>query len=86
MRMLPTNESDDPLTRALAPPPDESLEERTARVKKEIEAQRVSDQIDEAIKQERHAMRKRKTMKMLLLGQSESGTSPIGLLVAVFYV
>jgi guanine nucleotide-binding protein alpha-1 subunit len=80
MRMMPTNESDDPLTRALAPPPDETPEERTVRVKKEIEAQRISDQIDEALKQERNALRKRKTMKVLLLGQSESGASSIGLL------
>ena len=47
---LPTNESDDPLTRALAPPPNETQEERAVRVKKEIEAQRVSDAIDEAIR------------------------------------
>lgn len=73
MRM-PTNEHDDPLTRALAPPLDETAEERTARIKKEIEAQRVSDAIDEAIKQEKSALKKRRAMKMLLLGQSESGT------------
>lgn len=72
MRM-PTNEHDDPLTRALAPPLDETAEERTARIKKEIEAQHVSDAIDEAIKQEKSALKKRRVMKMLLLGQSESG-------------
>ncbi|KAI0088915.1 guanine nucleotide binding protein, alpha subunit [Irpex rosettiformis] len=72
---LPTNESDDPLTRALAPPPNETAEERAARVKKEIEAQRVSDEIDEAIKLEKNAQRKKRAMRMLLLGQSESGKS-----------
>ena len=76
MRMLPTNESDDPLTRALAPPPNETPEDRAIRVKKEIEAQRVSDQIDETLKQERNALKKRKVVKVLLLGQSESGASP----------
>ena len=70
---LPTNESDDPLTRALAPPPNETQEERAVRVKKEIEAQRVSDAIDEAIRQEKNALKKKRAMKMLLLGQSESG-------------
>lgn len=72
---MPANESDDPLTRALAPPPDETPEERTIRVRKEIEAQRISDQIDDALKQEKAALKKKRVMKMLLLGQSESGTS-----------
>ncbi|KAI0694499.1 guanine nucleotide binding protein, alpha subunit [Cytidiella melzeri] len=75
MRALPANESDDPLTRALAPPPNETPEERTERVKLEIAAQRVSDQIDEAIKQEKTALKKKRAVKMLLLGQSESGKS-----------
>lgn len=67
-------ESDDPLTRALAPPPGETPEEREVRLNAEAEAQRVSDQIDEALSKERAAMKKKKVMKMLLLGQSESGT------------
>lgn len=74
MRM-PTNESDDPLTQALAPPANESPEARATRVQQEIEAQRVSDRIDEEIKQEKAAMKKKRAVKVLLLGQSESGAS-----------
>lgn len=74
------HESDDPLTRALAPPPGETPEERDVRLSAEAEARRVSDQIDEALNRERVALKKKKVMKMLLLGQSESGmytTNPI---------
>lgn len=67
------NDSDDPLTLALAPPPNETPEERTNRLGQEAEAQRISDEIDEALKRERAALKRRKVMKMLLLGQSESG-------------
>ena len=66
-------DSDDPLTRALAPPEDETAEARDARLRAEAEARRVSDAIDEQLGRERAALRKRKLMKMLLLGQSESG-------------
>ena len=66
-------ESDDPLTRALAPPPGETPEEREVRLYAEAEARRVSEQIDEALNRERAALKKRRVMKMLLLGQSESG-------------
>lgn len=68
-----TQEPDDPLTLALAPPSNETSEEREVRLKKEAEAQRVSDLIDENLRAERAALKKRKIMKMLLLGQSESG-------------
>lgn len=69
------HESDDPLTRALAPPPGETPEQRELRLSAEAEARRVSDQIDEALTRERAALKKKKVMKMLLLGQSESGKS-----------
>ena len=39
------------------------------------EAQRVSDEIDDSIKAEKIALKKRKVLKMLLLGQAESGES-----------
>lgn len=68
-------DSDDPLTRALAPPEDETAEARDARLRAEAEARRVSDAIDEQLGRERAALKKRKLMKMLLLGQSESGKS-----------
>lgn len=66
-------DADDPLARALVPPPGETSEERERRLHGEAEAQRVSDQIDEALRQERAALKKKKVMKMLLLGQAESG-------------
>jgi guanine nucleotide-binding protein subunit alpha len=66
----------DPLTLATAPPKDETPAQRIVREKAESEARRVSDEIDEQIKRERQATKRRKRpVKVLLLGQSESGTS-----------
>ncbi|KAI9463919.1 guanine nucleotide binding protein, alpha subunit [Russula earlei] len=66
----------DPLAAAIAPPHDESPDARTARLRAEAEARRVSDEIDEQLKQERAARRRlRPCVKVLLLGQSESGKS-----------
>lgn len=71
----------DPLTQALAPPPDETDEQRAERLQKEERARRVSDEIDEQIRQERAALKKQKRpIKVLLLGQSESGECPSGLI------
>ncbi|KAL9710697.1 hypothetical protein Ac2012v2_006235 [Leucoagaricus gongylophorus] len=65
---------DDPLTLALQPPPDETPEQRQVREAAEAEAKRVSDEIDEQIKREReNERRKKRPVKLLLLGQSESG-------------
>ena len=70
----PVRLSDDPLTHALEPPPNETAEEKNAREAKEVEAKRVSDLIDESINNDRAAMKKEKEMvRVLLLGQSESG-------------
>ncbi|CCM01087.1 uncharacterized protein FIBRA_03135 [Fibroporia radiculosa] len=67
---------DDPLTLALAPPPNESDTERGERLQREAEAKRISDSIDEELKQEKAAWKKNKSLfKLLLLGQSESGKS-----------
>ncbi|KDR78260.1 hypothetical protein GALMADRAFT_209667 [Galerina marginata CBS 339.88] len=64
----------DPLTLAIAPPPDETYEQRLVREAAEAEAKRISDEIDEQIRKEREAdRRKKKPVKLLLLGQSESG-------------
>ncbi|TFY73099.1 hypothetical protein EWM64_g10913, partial [Hericium alpestre] len=49
---------DDPLTRALAPPPNETAEERERRLLAEQEARKHSEQIDEEINQERLAAKK----------------------------
>ncbi|KAF5351271.1 hypothetical protein D9756_008227 [Leucocoprinus leucothites] len=69
---LAFDSSKDPLTEAIAPPPSETEEERAQRLEGEREAKRVSDVIDEQIDKERKA---EKPMKILLLGQSESGKS-----------
>ncbi|KAI6147830.1 guanine nucleotide binding protein, alpha subunit [Pisolithus tinctorius] len=67
---------DDPLTSALSPPSNETPEQRAAREHAEAEARRTSDAIDEQIRQERIALKKKKKpIKVLLLGQSESGKS-----------
>ncbi|KAF8900438.1 guanine nucleotide binding protein, alpha subunit [Gymnopilus junonius] len=56
------------------PPPDETYEQRLQREAAEAEAKRISDEIDEQLRKEREAdRRKRKPVKLLLLGQSESG-------------
>lgn len=69
--MSPSQPDDDPLTLALMPPPDETLEQRQAREAAEAEAKRVSDEIDEQIKREReNERRKRRPVKLLLLGKS----------------
>lgn len=69
---------DDPLTKAMAPPPDETEQQKLLRLKEEAEARRISDEIDEQIKEEKAAMKKRKKpIKVLLLGQSESGQSTV---------
>ncbi|KAB5590063.1 Guanine nucleotide-binding protein alpha-4 subunit [Ceratobasidium theobromae] len=68
---------DDPLTLAIAPPANETAEERVARLRDEAEAKRVSDAIDEEIREARARDKKRRAneVRVLLLGQSESGKS-----------
>ncbi len=73
MRASPDDE--DPLAAALRPPSDESPEARAIRIAREEEAARVSQAIDEAIRVERQANKKNKVVRVLLLGQSESGAS-----------
>jgi len=67
-------DDEDPLTLALAPPPNETYEQRIAREAAEAEAKRINDEIDEQLRREREQDRKKKKpIKLLLLGQSESG-------------
>ncbi|KAI6139637.1 guanine nucleotide binding protein, alpha subunit [Pisolithus thermaeus] len=67
---------DDPLTRAMAPPSNETQHQREARIRAEQEAKHISDTIDEELNRQRMADRKGpKPIKILLLGQSESGKS-----------
>lgn len=77
MPYLFPNASADPLAVFTAPPPGETDEEKAAREAKEVEAKRVSDLIDEGLKEEKAALKKEKEslVKVLLLGQSESGKS-----------
>ncbi|EJU02511.1 G-protein alpha subunit [Dacryopinax primogenitus] len=67
--------TDDPLDRVMRPDPHETPEERSARLMAEFEAKQRSDAIDESLRQEKLAAKKNKEVKILLLGQSESGKS-----------
>jgi tRNA U34 5-carboxymethylaminomethyl modifying GTPase MnmE/TrmE len=64
-----------PFEQAILPPADESEAERAARVQHEREAKAVSDGIDAQIALDKQHSRKRREVKVLLLGQSESGKS-----------
>ncbi|KAJ7647554.1 guanine nucleotide binding protein, alpha subunit [Roridomyces roridus] len=64
----------DPLSLVLAPPKDETPEAREARLLKEREAKKRSDMIDLELKRDQQD-KKSKPVKILLLGQSESGKS-----------
>jgi hypothetical protein len=77
VNLKPSEDSMDPLSRVLEPPANETLEQRAVREAKEAEAQRVSDRIDEQIKSEKQANSRTKgQVKVLMLGQAESGTLP----------
>jgi hypothetical protein len=65
--------TDDPLDEILKPPPDETPEQRAIRLEREAESKRISLAIDASIKEERQARRKKRIVRLLLLGQSESG-------------
>ena len=61
---------DDPLTWAMAPPPNETEEEKAERLRVEAEAKRISDLIDEELNKQRQAERRGpKPVKLLLLGK-----------------
>ncbi|KAI0341384.1 G-alpha-domain-containing protein [Trametopsis cervina] len=71
---MPSREPD-PLDALMQPPSNESAAERTKRLADEAEARRISHDIDEDIKRERTLRKKKQIVKLLLLGQSESGKS-----------
>jgi len=72
-----SEDSTDPLSRVLEPPVNETLEQRAVREADEVEARRVSDRIDEQIKSDKQAnSRSKAQVKVLLLGQAESGALP----------
>nr|GAT50052.1 predicted protein [Mycena chlorophos] len=71
-------ERDDPFSAALAPPPNETPDERNARIMAAQKAERESKKIDEGIAASKKLLDKKKAdVKMLLLGQSESGKSTV---------
>ncbi|KAG5651198.1 hypothetical protein H0H81_009527 [Sphagnurus paluster] len=65
-------QSDDPLDEALRPPPDETPQQRQLRLAREEQASKISQAIDASIKAEKQARRKKRIVRLLLLGQSES--------------
>lgn len=65
----------DPLALAMRPDPNETPEERAQREAQEREAKQVSDYIDAEIESERKRVKYENNVKVLLLGQSESGKS-----------
>lgn len=72
-----TDRDEDPLSRAIAPPEGETPEEADIRIQLEKEALKVSEDIDKMLRQESQTSKKVKCVKMLLLGQSESGKSTV---------
>ena len=74
-----TTDNPDPFAIFHTPPPNETAGERAAREEREAAARKVSDRIDEELKQEKARLKRQKVIRVLLLGQSESGESPISL-------
>ncbi|KAL1731550.1 guanine nucleotide binding protein, alpha subunit [Schizophyllum commune] len=67
---------DDPFIEFMRPPPNETPAQMTARLQREREALRIHDSIEEDIRNHRARMkRESKVVKVLLLGQAESGKS-----------
>ncbi|KAL0958423.1 hypothetical protein HGRIS_000565 [Hohenbuehelia grisea] len=67
---------EDPLSRLTAPPANETPEAKKLRLEAEAQAKKQSDAIDEELNRQRVAERKwPRPIKVLLLGQSESGKS-----------
>ncbi|EDR05340.1 heterotrimeric G protein alpha subunit B [Laccaria bicolor S238N-H82] len=66
----------DPLAIFMRPPPNETPTERGAREEREAHARQISDQIDEQLKKDKAALKRQNGfVRLLLLGQSESGKS-----------
>ncbi|KAI0070421.1 G-protein alpha subunit [Panus rudis PR-1116 ss-1] len=75
---LSTLDPNDPLAAIMRPPSTETPQERQARLAREAEAKRISDRIDEQINMDRERYKKSKEdVKLLLLGQAESGKSTL---------
>jgi hypothetical protein len=64
---------EDPFDAVLRPPVGETEDEKRERLAREAEATQISQAIDESIRQERQKQKKTKIVRVLLIGQSESG-------------
>ncbi|GBE77330.1 Guanine nucleotide-binding protein alpha-4 subunit [Sparassis crispa] len=71
----PPRPDSDPLAAVLLPPPDETPDARERRLRAEEEAKQRSENIDRMIRDSERHQRRKKVVKVLLLGQSESGKS-----------
>ncbi|KAI6108043.1 guanine nucleotide binding protein, alpha subunit [Pisolithus sp. B1] len=78
IRTSSVRSQDDPLSLAIRPPSTETDSDRQARLRQEAEARRISEQIDEELKADRKKWERSKgDVKLLLLGQAESGKSTL---------
>ncbi|KAJ7753594.1 G-protein alpha subunit [Mycena maculata] len=69
---------DDPFAIHMAPPEGETPDERVLRIAAQQNAEKTSRQIDEVLQQSKKLLEKKeKDVKILLLGQSESGKSTV---------
>lgn len=75
--VMSSNNDPDPIMAMAAPPPNETLMERDRRLRLEAEAKRISDAIDEQIRQESIKRKRTTEVRLLLLGQSSSGKSTL---------
>lgn len=66
--------SDDPFDQFLKPPANETVTDRRERLRREADAKAVSEAINAQLRKERTQMKK-SAVKILLLGQAESGKS-----------
>lgn len=68
-----------------SPPPHETPAQRTAREKRELDAQKISLAIDDDIKHQRISFKKDKgVVKVLLVGQAHSGLPLLPLILPTF--
>lgn len=67
------HQDEDPITKALAPPANETEVGREARLATEREAQRISNLIDDELNRQRLMEKKTKCVRVLLLGERYPG-------------
>ncbi|KAF9473676.1 G-alpha-domain-containing protein [Pholiota conissans] len=68
-------DAQDPFAVFHRPPPNETPGERAEREAREIAARKVSERIDDELRAEKARMKRERVVRVLLLGQSESGKS-----------